>query len=112
MYSFCCITSTLLAIHCVIVGEVIPSNTDATPDDKEKGDKEKEEKDDDDGTFYRLRGIVVHSGQASGGHYYSFISYRYKQYDNFTVCMQLFFYSIDHPIVQCPDGTSLMIMKW
>ena len=24
-------------------------------------------------SFYRLRGIVVHSGQASGGHYYSFI---------------------------------------
>ena len=24
-------------------------------------------------TKYRLRGIVVHSGQASGGHYYSFI---------------------------------------
>ena len=67
---------------CVIVGEVIPSNTDATSDDTEKGDKEKEKKDggadgdDDDGTFYRLRGIVVHSGQASGGHYYSFISYR------------------------------------
>ena len=62
----------------VIVGEVIPSNTDATPDDKEKGDKEKAEDDesDDDITFYRLRGIVVHSGQASGGHYYSFISYR------------------------------------
>ena len=65
-------------------GEVIPSNTDATSDDTEKGDKEKENKDggddddddDDDGTFYRLRGIVVHSGQASGGHYYSFISYR------------------------------------
>ena len=68
---------------CVIVGEVIPSNTDATSDDTEKGDKEKKDKDgvdndddDDDSTFYRLRGIVVHSGQASGGHYYSFISYR------------------------------------
>ena len=64
----------------VIEGEVIPTNTDATTDDKEKGDKEKDEKDgsddDDDSTFYRLRGIVVHSGQASGGHYYSFISYR------------------------------------
>ena len=65
----------------VIIGEVIPTNTDATTDDEEKGDKEKEEKDgsddnDDDSTFYRLRGIVVHSGQASGGHYYSFISYR------------------------------------
>lgn len=28
-------------------------------------------------TKYRLRGIVVHSGQASGGHYYSFIQVRY-----------------------------------
>lgn len=28
-------------------------------------------------TKYRLRGIVVHSGQASGGHYYSFIQMRY-----------------------------------
>lgn len=27
-------------------------------------------------TKYRLRGIVVHSGQASGGHYYSFIQIR------------------------------------
>ena len=28
-------------------------------------------------TAYSLRGIVVHSGQDSGGHYYSFIRYRY-----------------------------------
>jgi len=27
-------------------------------------------------TKYRLRGVVVHSGQASGGHYYSFIYLR------------------------------------
>lgn len=27
-------------------------------------------------TKYRLKGIVVHSGQASGGHYYSFIQVR------------------------------------
>ncbi len=27
-------------------------------------------------TKYRLRGVVVHSGQASGGHYYSFIHLR------------------------------------
>ncbi len=25
---------------------------------------------------YRLTGIVVHSGQASGGHYYSYISFK------------------------------------
>lgn len=28
-------------------------------------------------TKYRLRGVVVHSGQASGGHYYSFINLRF-----------------------------------
>ena len=28
-------------------------------------------------TKYKLRGVVVHSGQASGGHYYSFIHLRY-----------------------------------
>lgn len=31
-------------------------------------------------TKYRLRGIVVHSGQASGGHYYSFIQIRYNKF--------------------------------
>lgn len=29
-------------------------------------------------TKYQLSGIVVHSGQASGGHYYSYILHRYK----------------------------------
>lgn len=28
-------------------------------------------------TKYQLTGIVVHSGQASGGHYYSYIQDRY-----------------------------------
>lgn len=28
-------------------------------------------------TKYQLTGIVVHSGQASGGHYYSYILHRY-----------------------------------
>ena len=28
-------------------------------------------------TIYRLMGIVVHSGQASGGHYYSYIMQRW-----------------------------------
>lgn len=28
-------------------------------------------------TKYRLIGVVVHSGQASGGHYYSYIFHRY-----------------------------------
>ena len=27
-------------------------------------------------TKYRLTGVVVHSGQASGGHYYSYILHR------------------------------------
>lgn len=31
-------------------------------------------------TKYQLSGIVVHSGQASGGHYYSYILHRYIQY--------------------------------
>lgn len=29
-------------------------------------------------TKYQLSGIVVHSGQASGGHYYSYILHRYN----------------------------------
>lgn len=28
-------------------------------------------------THYQLSGIVVHSGQASGGHYYSYVLLRY-----------------------------------
>lgn len=31
-------------------------------------------------TKYQLSGIVVHSGQASGGHYYSYILHRYVPY--------------------------------
>ena len=42
-------------------GEEKPSNT---PGDEPGGGVS---------TKYRLKGIVVHSGQASGGHYYSFI---------------------------------------
>ena len=30
-------------------------------------------------TKFRLVGVVVHSGQASGGHYYSYILHRYVQ---------------------------------
>ena len=65
---------------CFISGEVIPSNTDSPPEGQEKTDQEKAKEEDtnknDDKTHYRLRGIVVLRGQASGGHYYSFISYR------------------------------------
>ena len=35
--------------------------------------RKREEEEEHMSTTYRLRGIVVHSGQASGGHYYSFI---------------------------------------
>jgi ubiquitin carboxyl-terminal hydrolase 9/24 len=37
-------------------------------------------------TKYRLTGVVVHSGQASGGHYYSYILHRYaklRSYNNY-----------------------------
>lgn len=51
---------------------------------KEGGNGEEKEKESRPGdepgqgvsTKYRLRGVVVHSGQASGGHYYSFIYLR------------------------------------
>ena len=43
-------------------GEVI----DADCDEKEQSTK------------YKLIGVVVHSGQASGGHYYSYILHRYE----------------------------------
>lgn len=33
-------------------------------------------------TKYQLTGIVVHSGQASGGHYYSYILHRYFKHAN------------------------------
>ena len=29
-------------------------------------------------TKYKLIGVVVHSGQTSGGHYYSYILHRYE----------------------------------
>lgn len=55
--------------------------------DKEKGvDKEESRPGDEPGkgvsTKYRLRGVVVHSGQASGGHYYSFIYLRSGSMDS------------------------------
>lgn len=36
-----------------------------------------DESQDENHTKYQLTGIVVHSGQASGGHYYSYIQDRY-----------------------------------
>ena len=47
-----------------------------------EGDPDKDKEEREDGPFvnactrYRLAGIVVHSGQASGGHYYSYIAQR------------------------------------
>ena len=38
--------------------------------------EEGEKLEDAGNTKYRLVGIVVHSGQASGGHYYSYILHR------------------------------------
>uniref|UniRef100_A0A0N5A9B1 USP domain-containing protein n=1 Tax=Syphacia muris TaxID=451379 RepID=A0A0N5A9B1_9BILA len=46
--------------------EGISSNVVALSSDKDLPRKIKS-------TFYRLRGVTVHSGQANGGHYYSFI---------------------------------------
>lgn len=48
-----------------VVGEVIA-------DENEEG----EEKSDNSSTKYQLVGVVVHSGQASGGHYFSYILHR------------------------------------
>lgn len=50
------------------LGEEIPDSEEKKSD---SGDKAVE--DESATTMYRLRGVVVHSGQASGGHYYSFI---------------------------------------
>ena len=48
-------------------------------DDEINAERESEESDltekEETSTSYRLVGIVVHSGQASGGHYYSYIRY-------------------------------------
>jgi ubiquitin carboxyl-terminal hydrolase 9/24 len=38
--------------------------------------EEEEEKEQEHPTKYQLTGIVVHSGQASGGHYYSYILHK------------------------------------
>ena len=51
---------------------VLPRSGEAIADENEEGD----EKSDNVSTKYQLVGVVVHSGQASGGHYYSYILYR------------------------------------
>lgn len=49
------------------VGEVIHDEREGSDDEEEEGSPS---------TRYRLVGVVVHSGQASGGHYYSYIAQR------------------------------------
>lgn len=49
-------------------------------------------------TKYNLRGVVVHSGQASSGHYYSFVrhyrprtkTFKWYKYDDHNVSSYLF----------------------
>ena len=55
-----------------VLGEVIA-------DENEEG----EEKCEAGSTKYQLIGVVVHSGQASGGHYYSYILHRSQALLNF-----------------------------
>jgi ubiquitin carboxyl-terminal hydrolase 9/24 len=55
------------------------NNNEKDSENEEKGEekeKEKESPPEPVSTHYKLRGIIVHSGQASGGHYYSFILQR------------------------------------
>lgn len=65
-----------------IEGEVIEDDDDSTttttpsehaPKDSSPSKAEEEASDTPASTIYRLMGVVVHSGQASGGHYYSYI---------------------------------------
>ena len=55
-------------------GEIIE---DDVPEEQLLSGKVKEEQDPPKSTVYRLMGVVVHSGQASGGHYYSYIIPRF-----------------------------------
>ena len=67
-------------------GEEIPISCDSQKKEGKEEEEEKEgngkegkknpgtgEKENPGSSKYKLRGVVVHSGQASGGHYYSFI---------------------------------------
>ncbi|XP_066928951.1 ubiquitin carboxyl-terminal hydrolase 9X-like [Clytia hemisphaerica] len=55
-----------------IEGEVIEDD-ESTESTKNKECEMEEEETKPSSTIYRLMGVVVHSGQASGGHYYSYI---------------------------------------
>lgn len=70
----CCTKSCALWFILISEGETIPDTSKDEDDVKEDQDNEVNEKDDISiGTLYKLRGVLVHSGQASGGHYYSFM---------------------------------------
>ena len=43
-----------------------------------------------DSTRYKLVGIIVHRGQANGGHYYSFIQHKYRSFFSSYFRMNLF----------------------
>jgi ubiquitin carboxyl-terminal hydrolase 9/24 len=51
-------------IFCVFIGEVIADDNEEIEELSKMCSK------------YKLVGVVVHSGQASGGHYYSYILHR------------------------------------
>ena len=59
-----------------IEGEIVE---DDRCEEKDKDDIEKETIEVPGSTVYNLVGVVVHSGQASGGHYYSYIIPRFVQ---------------------------------
>lgn len=52
------------------------SGEEIQADERETSDLEEDIEDGNRCTKYRLIGVVVHSGQASGGHYYSYILQR------------------------------------
>ena len=54
-------------------GDHVPEDAPSFPPQKKE-----EETDSTTSTIYRLMGVVVHSGQASGGHYYSYIIPRWE----------------------------------
>ena len=83
-----------------IEGEVIEDDDDSTttttttpsehapkdtPTDANSSKAEEEASDTPDSTIYRLMGVVVHSGQASGGHYYSYIIPRWGSFFTFFI---------------------------
>lgn len=68
----------IVKLSILVSGEVIA-------DENEEG----EEKCETGSTKYQLIGVVVHSGQASGGHYYSYILHRSDSVLNFVLFFHL-----------------------